>query len=243
MKKICIIGIDTFGKHILEILIKMDTDLIIIDRNKNIIQDYKDRVSASYIIDVTNFESVKKVIPKGLDIAIVDLGKNIESSILVTSHLKKLGIPQIVVRAESDQHGSILDMIGATKVIYPNREAAKRSVPLLLSELILNYIEINNEIIITEIILPGSYDGKNALELDLRNKYGINIIAVKNKNEEEYRFYNAKDRFKNGDTAIIAGSESNIMKILNISERKLKKEIFFSIKSFFSFFRSKNKNI
>jgi len=77
MKKICIIGIDTFGKHVLEMLIKMDTDIIIIDQDKDLIQDYKDRVSGAHIIDVINFDTVKKVIPKGLDIAIVDMGKTL----------------------------------------------------------------------------------------------------------------------------------------------------------------------
>ena len=188
-KKICIIGLSSFGERSLKMLVNMDVELIIIDKDKEVIQNFKDLVSDAYIVDVTHFEAVKKVLPKAIDIAIIDLGKSIEASILIASHLHKLGIPKIVARADSDQHGSILDMVGATKVVYPNQEAVQRIIPILMSDSLLNYIPINEEIIILEVTIPDQHLGKNVLELDLRNRFNINIIAVNNAGIDGYKFF------------------------------------------------------
>ncbi len=235
-KKICIIGLSSFGERSLKMLVNMDVELIIVDKNRDVIQNFKDLVSDAYIVDVTNFEAVKKIIPKTLDIAIVDLGKSIEASILIASHLKKMDIPKIVARADTDQHGSILEMVGATKVVYPNQEAVQRIIPILMSDSLLNYIPINEEIIILEVTIPEQHLGRNAVELDLRNRFNINIIAVKNADLGGYKFLNARYRFCREDKALIAGSENDIMKFLNIYDFKQKKHTQWNLKKLFTLF-------
>ena len=239
-KRICIIGLSSFGERSLQMLANLDVELIIIDRDREKIQNFKDQVSDAYIVDVSHFEAVKKVIPRTIDIAIIDLGKNVEASILIASHLKKIGIEKIVARAESNQHGSILDMVGATKVVYPNQEAVKRVIPVLISDSLLNYIPINDEIIILEVTIPEQHLGKNAVELDLRNKFNINIIAVRNNENSNYKFLNARYKFCKNDKALIAGSETDIMKFLNIFELKQKVHKPWNIKKLISLF-NKNK--
>jgi trk system potassium uptake protein TrkA len=242
-KKICIIGISSFGEQSLKMLLNMNTELVIIDKNKEVIQKFKDVVSDAYIIDVINFESVKKVIPKKLDIAIIDLGKRIEASILITNYLKSIDIPMIIARADSDQHGEILDMVGATKVIYPNQEAVQRIIPRIISNTLLNYIPINDEIIILEVTIPKHKVGQNAIDLDLRNKFNINIIALKNNDEGKYKLFDAQYRFCKDDKALIVGNEVDIMKFLDIYDFEPRKNTHWNIKKLFTLFNKQKKNI
>jgi trk system potassium uptake protein TrkA len=151
MKQFVIIGLDIFGKRALEELIPLEVDILIIDKDKEVIQNYKDKVASAYVADVTQIEIIEKIIPRTIDTAIIDLGDKIEASILVTHYLKQLGVREIVVKAESDQHGNILKIIGATMVIFPNKEAAKKIIPLLVSPLLLNYFPISEELIIAEV--------------------------------------------------------------------------------------------
>jgi trk system potassium uptake protein TrkA len=208
MKQFVIIGLDIFGKRALEELIPLEVDILIIDKDKEVIQNYKDKVASAYVADVTQIEIIEKIIPRTIDTAIIDLGDKIEASILVTHYLKQLGVREIVVKAESDQHGNILKIIGATMVIFPNKEAAKKIIPLLVSPLLLNYFPISEELIIAEVKVPTQYMGKSVLDAHLREKYQLTIIAVKN--NDQYRMIMPEYIFNEGDIILVAGNETYI---------------------------------
>jgi trk system potassium uptake protein TrkA len=145
-----------------------------------------------------------------VDAAIIDLGKNIEASILVSNYLSKMGVRKIIAKAETDQHGEILSIAGATDVIYPNREAAIRLVLPLVSASMLNYFPIGKNLVIAELELPDEFEGKSLVEADLRKNYKVNVIAVRKRGRDEYDFVSPVYQIEAGDVFLAAGEEENI---------------------------------
>jgi len=118
MKQFALIGISKFGRRVLEELIDTGCEILIVDKDRAVVETYKEQVTSAYIADVLNEETIRKIIPKTIDAAVVDLGDNIEASILVTNYLKKMGIREIIVRAESNEHGEILELVGASQAHF-----------------------------------------------------------------------------------------------------------------------------
>jgi trk system potassium uptake protein len=210
MKQFAIIGLGRFGILMLEELADTGCELLIIDKASDVIERYKDKVTTAYVADAISEEIIFKLIPGTIDAAIVDLGDNLEVSILVTNYLKKLGVKRIVAKAESDQHEEILTLVGATEVIRPNREAARRIAPLLLSSVLFNYLPISKDFAIAEVRVPERYVGKTLIEANLRQQHHMNVIALKKPDEEDYRYFLPDSRLDAGDILLVAGKEDDI---------------------------------
>ncbi|GAB1482328.1 hypothetical protein MASR2M78_11430 [Treponema sp.] len=119
-----------------------------------------------------------------------------------------MGITKIIVKAETEAHAEILDLVGATKIVFPNREAAKRITPLMISSSLLNYLPVSGSLVIAEIEIPESILGKTLLESNLRKQYAINLISVKNGVDEEYGLFTPEYIFRPGDIALVSGTNS-----------------------------------
>jgi trk system potassium uptake protein TrkA len=210
MKQFVIIGLSRFGRRLLEEFLATDAEIIIIDKDREVIELYKDKVASAYIADVLNEEIIHKLVPPSIDAAVVDLGDRIEASILVTNYLKKLGIREIIARAESTEHGEILDLVGATKVVFPNQEAAKRVAPFLISSQIFSYLPISSGLVIAEVKVPEKFYGKSLVEVDMRRKYKLNVIAYRKLEGEEYFFYAPEYRLQADDILLVGGQEEDI---------------------------------
>jgi trk system potassium uptake protein len=210
MKQFAIIGLGRFGTFMLEELADTDCELLIIDKASEVIERYKDKVTSAYVADAISQEIIFKLIPSTIDAAIVDLGDNLEVSILVTNYLKKLGVRRIVAKAESDQHEEILELVGATEVIRPNREAARRIAPLLLSSVLFSYLPISKDFAIAEVHVPGRYIGKTLIEANLRQQHRMNVIALKKPQEDDYRYFLPEYRLDAEDILLVAGKEEDI---------------------------------
>ncbi len=210
MKQFAIIGLSRFGRRLLEEFLETDAELIIVDKDREVIELYKDKVASAYIADALNEEIVRKLIPPSIDAAIVDLGDRLEASILVTNYLKKLGVKEILARAESNEHGEILELVGATKVVLPNKEAAKRIAPFLVSSQIFSYLPISTELVIAEVKVPEKFYGKSLIEVDMRRKYRLNVIAYRKLDSEEYFFYAPEYRLQADDVLLMGGREQDI---------------------------------
>ncbi|MBN2353258.1 MAG: TrkA family potassium uptake protein [Spirochaetales bacterium] len=239
MKQFAVIGLDNFGRRVLDELLEAECELLIIDKDEEVINLYKDRVMNAYIADVLNEETIRKVVPKTLDAAVVDLGDNIEASILVTNYLKKMGIQIVIVKAESRQHAEILELVGASRVVFPNKEAAKRITPLLLSSLIFSYLPISEDFIIAEIKVPAKYLGKTLLEINLRKMFGLNVIALRKEDTPSYTLFSPDHILKSDEIFLIGGREEDIISFAEVPLPEGKK----GIKGFFKrFFSRSNKN-
>ena len=210
MKQFAIIGLSRFGRRLLEEFLATDAEMIIIDKDRDVIELYKDKVASAYIADVLNEEIIRKLIPPAIDAVIVDLGDRIEASILVTNYLKKMGVKEIIARAEGTEHGEILELVGATKVVFPNQEAAKRIAPFLISSQIFSYLPISAGLIIAEVKVPEKFYGKSLVEVDMRRQYNLNVIAYRKLDREEYFFYAPEYRLQGDDILLVGGREEDI---------------------------------
>lgn len=225
MKQFAIIGLDVFGQSLLEELTYVDCEILIIDKSREVIEFYKEQVSRAFVADAINEEIINRLIPKTIDTAVVDLGGRIEVSVLVTNYLKKMGIPVIIARAESEEHGEILSLVGATRVVFPNREAAKRIAPMMISSFISSYIPLSANFVIAEVRPPSRFVGKTLIELNLRQEHELNVIAVSKEHGEDYNFFSPDYILQEDDIFLIAGTEENLSEFaqINIASQNRKK--------------------
>ncbi|RPJ08508.1 MAG: TrkA family potassium uptake protein, partial [Spirochaetaceae bacterium] len=184
----------------------------------------KDKVMGAFRADVLNEENIRKLIPKTINAAVIDLGSNIEASILVTNYLKKMGIREIFAKAETDEHGEILEIVGATRVVFPSREAAKRITPILLSSLIFNYLPISEDFIIAEIKVPDRFIGKSLLQINLRKVYNLNVIALRKDDGQSYSLFNSDHILQRDEVLLIGGREEDFLKITDMAPSRVKKD-------------------
>jgi trk system potassium uptake protein TrkA len=140
---------------------------------------------------------------------IIDMGDKIEAAILATSYCAKLHIKIIVVKAETEALGEILELVGATKVVFPNKEAAKRVTPLLLSSALLTYLPVSRTLSIAELAIPVPVIGKTLIEAELRKKYHLNLISIRDP-DEEFVSCAPDYRFKSGDIGLFSGSDEDL---------------------------------
>jgi len=237
MKQIVILGLSYFGKSVLDELLDLDVDVLIIDKDRDVIDAYKDSSIGAVVLDVLNAENLRRALPANVDAVVIDLGNKIEASILATSYCVKMAIKNIIVKAETEEHAEILELVGATKIIFPNREAAKRVTPLLLSSVLLNYLPVSGKLVIAEIEIPEAFYGKTVLETDLRRKYGLNLISVKN-GDQEYGLFSPEYRFNEGDIGLISGTDDALEKFSgNLGRQKERKSLTNTFKRLFQFGR------
>lgn len=225
MKQFAIIGIGSFGKRILEELMLVDCEILLVDKDSDLIDFYKDQVSAAYIADVINEETIKKIIPPDIDTVIIDLGDKIEASILVTNYLKKMSIDNIIVKAETDQHGEILKIVGADHVVFPNSEAARRITPMLVSDLLFSYMPISNGLVMAEVRVPQEFIGQSLIEANIRQNRGINVIAIRKESGGDFEFFSPDYIMTSEDIFLVVGAELNVMKFAGADQIIRKKSL------------------
>ena len=220
MKQFAIIGLGAFGLRVLEELLSITNEIIIIDKDKDIIDKYKDLAKAAYITDAINEIALRKIIPPEIDAVIVDLGGKIEASIMATNYLKKMGVREIIAKAQSDEHGEVLSMVGATKVVFPDREAAKRITPMLASSLLFNFMPISANLALAEVRANEYCIGKTLLDANLRKLFRLNVVAMRKVDKGEFFFINDPAYiFTEDDILLVAGAEEHINKFSRITER------------------------
>lgn len=234
MKQFAIIGLGSFGLRMLEELYEITQEIIIIDKDKEIIEKYKDKAQAAYVADAINEKALSKLIPEEIDAVIVDLGGKIEVSIMVTNYLKKIGIKNILVKAQTDEHGEVLSMVGATQVIFPDREAAKRITPMLASSLLFNFMPISENLALAEVQANDYCLGKTLIEANLRQEFGLNVVAMRKVLHDDFLFINDPTYiFLEEDILLVAGTEDGINKFSSHSNIKEKQAIGYLFRSFF----------
>ena len=178
-KLIAVFGLGTFGLEICRELADKGGKVIAIDKNPKLIEKIKDDIMQAILIDCTDEESLKKASLENVDIAIIAIGENLQSSILTTVLLKNRGIPYIIARATTDIHAQVLKQIGANEVINLEIEEGKRLANRLISPNVMERIIISKDQVFAEIMTPKSFIGKTLLDIDIRNKFNVNVISIK----------------------------------------------------------------
>ncbi len=185
MKTVCVIGLGQFGEHLAISLSKHGGHVIAIDNDQEKVNKIADNVAHAYVADAKDKEVLETLIPKDVDACVVSLGEQIEPSILCTLHLTNLGIKRIIVKAISDDHASILKAIGAHEVVFPERDMAEKTARNLIERNMADLLTLTEEYSIKDIEPLNEFIGKTLIELDLRNRYKIYVIALKDKHNPD----------------------------------------------------------
>jgi trk system potassium uptake protein TrkA len=192
MKQFAVLGLGKFGRCMIDELAEAGCELLVIDRDREAVDEYKDRVAACYVADAISEEVVTRLVPSGLDAAILDLGG------------------RIVAKVESDQQAEILELVGATDIIRANREAARRVAPLLLSSMLFSYLPIGKDFVIAEIRVPEEYVGKSLVEANFRQAHRLNVIALRLPDASEFTFFAPDYRLQAEDIMLVAAKEEDL---------------------------------
>jgi trk system potassium uptake protein TrkA len=214
MKRVVVIGLGIFGFNIVKDLYENGFEVVAIDKNKEVIQKIRDFSTKAILADGTDKEVMESIGIQEDDVVIVSFGEDLAASTLITLHLKEMKVKHIIVKAPNEDHKHVLEKVGATEVIIPEREMADKVAKSLISPNVLDYIPLSDEYTICEIVPPPSFMGKSIAELHLRSKYHIEVIAVRETLPERLTMVPRADFvIKDSDVLVVIGKEGDIQKI------------------------------
>ncbi|MBB6455394.1 trk system potassium uptake protein TrkA [Salirhabdus euzebyi] len=208
-KEFAVIGLGRFGGSICKELSKEGWDVLAIDLDPDKVNEFKDIASHAVIADTTDEKVLKELGIRNIDHVIVAIGDNIQSSILTTLMLKELGIKKITVKAQNDYHEKVLNKIGADHVVHPERDMGKRIAHSIISSNVLDYLELSDDHSVVEVKAGLKMSGNSLVDLDIRAKYGCNVVAIK-RGREVIVSPMATEEIVDGDILIVIGADKDI---------------------------------
>ncbi|MHA6258554.1 potassium channel family protein [Sporosarcina sp. CAU 1771] len=178
-KEFVVIGLGRFGGSIVRELVELDADVMAIDISADKVEDFASIATQAVTADTTDESVLRSLGIRNFEHVIVAIGDNIQASILTTLMLKEIGVKKVTVKAQNDYHEKVLRKIGADQVVHPERDMGIRIANNMVSNNILDYLELSDEYSIAEIKANEKITGFTLVELDIRAKYGVNIVAIK----------------------------------------------------------------
>ncbi len=213
MKTVLIIGMGRFGRHLAKKMDELGNEVMIVDSNPEMVEQVASDFSDAHIGDCTNEGVIRSLGVANFDICFVTIGEDFQSSLVITSLLKKLGAKYVVAKARYDIQAEILSKIGADEIVYPEREMAEKLAIRYNAENIFDFIQLTSEYSIYEIPILSEWINQTLSSLGIRTKYGINIIAVKNKDNTLLPTPSADYEFQRGDHIVVIGKSSDVFKL------------------------------
>jgi len=226
--KYAVIGLGRFGSTLARHLGDLGAEVIAIDHREERVAEVRDHVSVATRLDATAERNLRDQGLEGIDVAVVGMGENFEATQLITVILKRLGVKHVVVKAPTPLQLEILTRIGADEVVSPEKESAIRLAQRLLSPRIIDYVELAEGFSLVQLIAPAKFAGKSLRELDVRNVYGVNVVAIKrrvetgrDKNDEpvyQERIVGVTDPtdvIVTGDVLVVVGADADLDRLAN----------------------------
>ncbi|GGB59013.1 potassium transporter Trk [Virgibacillus dakarensis] len=204
-----VIGLGRFGGSICRELSMEGMEVLAIDIDEDKVNEFKNIASHAVIADSTDEATLKDLGIKNIDHVIVAIGDNIQASILTTVVLTDFNIKKITVKAQNDYHEKILNKIGADQVVHPERDMGKRIAHNIISNNILDYLELSDDHSIVEVKVGAKMLGKSLIDLDIRANYGCNVVAIKQGKDINVS-PSAEDKLKEDDILIVIGADKDI---------------------------------
>lgn len=205
VKQFIVIGLGRFGSSVALTLYNMGHDVLVMDKNEDLVQELASSVTHAVQADATDEAVLRSLGIRNFDVAVIAIGNDIEASILATSLIKGLGVKKVVAKAQNDLHGRILEKVGADRIIYPEREMGVRLAKYLSGTNILDYIELSPDFSILEVQAAAKLSGKSLRELNLRARYGITVVAIRHGDEIKVS-PDADDTISKGDILVVVGA-------------------------------------
>jgi len=210
-----VIGLGSFGFSVAKRLYELNHDVIAIDHNRESVQNIKDFSTQAILADASDKEVLNSIGLQEADVAVVSLGEKMDTSSLVILYLKELGIKEVVVKAVSLDHGKVLELLGATNIIYPERDMAIRTAERLSAPNILDQINFLEGYSVVELAAPKELVDKSLKEANVRANYGIAIVVIKRKTLEDLPAKviiapHANEKIREDDLLVIIGEDEKL---------------------------------
>ena len=177
-KQYAVFGLGNFGKHLALGLENLGCEVIVVDNSMEKIQEIADKVSYAMCANIEDPEVIKSLGARNLDGAVIAISENFGTSIMATIMAKEIGIPYVLAKAQSSLHATVLKKVGADAVVHPEKERGRRIARTMVSGNFADWIELSPDYSLVEIEIPDEWIGKRLVDLQIREKYGINVVGT-----------------------------------------------------------------
>ncbi len=211
-KSFAVIGIGRFGASVAQTLCTLGHEVLAIDRDETRIAAIADLVTHAVVADTTDERALKRIGVRNFDCIIISVGDDIRTSILTTVLVKEQGAQYVIAKASDRLHARLLEKTGADKVVLPEHEAGVRLARSLVSGSIIDYLDLSDEYSINETLIPTPWVGKTLVELNVRNRFGVSVIAIR-RGEDILVTLDPKAPLHAGDVLVMIGSNESLTRI------------------------------
>lgn len=177
-KQYAVFGLGNFGKHLALGLENLGCEVIVVDNSMEKIQEIADKVSYAMCANIEDPEVIKSLGARNLDGAVIAISENFGTSIMATIMAKEIGIPYVLAKAQSSLHATVLKKVGADAVVHPEKEMGRCIARTMVSGNFADWIELSPDYSLVEIEIPDEWIGKRLVDLQIREKYGINVVGT-----------------------------------------------------------------
>jgi trk system potassium uptake protein TrkA len=226
-RQFAVIGLGRFGSAMATTLTELGHEVIGVDGEAERVRAHADVIAQAIELDATDERALRAAGIQDVDVAVVSIGENIESSLLVVMQLKELGIPTIVAKAVTPLHGRILEKLGVSRVIFPEREMAVRIAHGLVMPDVIDYIELSRDFSIVEMPTPEQFVGRTLRQLELRPRFGLTLIAIKRRPPGDASgpiittvSPSADEEIRAGDVLVVLGGNERLEKLDRLFEQR-----------------------
>ena len=178
-KTYAVLGLGRYGRAVAEELVNNGAEVLAVDIDPNNVNNAIETIPVCKCADITEPETIKRLGISNIDNVIVAMANNLEASVLAVALCKEVGVKNVIVKCGNEMHQKILERVGADKVIFPEKESGKRLAKNLLTSGFSEMIELSDEVSMVEIDVREEWTGKTLIELGLRQKYSINVVAIR----------------------------------------------------------------
>lgn len=210
-KSFFVIGLGRFGASVAKTLSSLNCDILGMDISEDCVADVANYVEHCVIADSTKLSTLKQLGAASIDHAVVAIGNNLEASILTTMNLKTLGVKNITVRSDSANYKEMFERLGATEVIVPEEASAVSLSNQIASDAILDYYSIDAKYAIVKIAVGNKFKSRTLIDLDLRNKFDVNIVGIIH--NSEFYIPRGTDFLESQDIMVLVGTKPKIRKV------------------------------
>ena len=181
-KTYAVLGLGRYGRAVAEELVNNGAEVLAVDINQNTVNNAIETIPVCKCADITEPETIKRLGISNIDVVIVAMASNLESSVMAVTLCKEAGVPNVIVKCGNEMHQKIFSRVGADKVIFPEKESGIRLAKNLLSAGFSEMIELSDDVSMVEIDVKDEWVGKSLIDLSLRKKYSINVVAIRTQN-------------------------------------------------------------
>ena len=211
-KTFAIIGMGRFGASVAQTLCTLGHEVLAVDRDEGRIAAIADHVTHALVADTTDERTLKRIGIRNFDCVVISVGDDIRTSILTTVLVKEQGASLVIAKASDRLHARLLEKTGADKVVLPEHEAGVRLARSLVSGSIIDYLDLSDKYSINETLIPAPWVGKTLVEINVRNRFGVSVIAIR-RGEQIIVTLDPKAPLHAGDVLVMIGSNESLTRI------------------------------